>query len=324
MVDFFNKCVETGKCIREFIITDFYININTINDYERLIKHLDENAKKYYFDEYYELYLLHRSDIKIVPFYQGKFAEVYEAMCNINGDNVTSEQDDTVFFEENDIYKRYLAECRGNSVLELACGSGRISARLACERIYVTGVDNSQMMLEILNYKMHTKHKKFCKYLNVINDDITTFTRVNDEFDIVILPATTIRLLEVNLSRFLNHIYKYIKDGGFFIFDIIEPKTEPDEDQVNNKYSMTYDIDYVKNIMFFEERHDFNIGKTQVNFYLNSFEDEIKHYLSYTYLNLIDRKRVINAVKETDFNDVIFEEYADDNDKKMFFCVLKK
>lgn len=326
LVDFFNWCLNQNIDIKGFVISDYYMNINTIKDLDMLIEHLDNCAKTYFFDEYYELYAMHRTDILVEQFYQGKFAEVYEAMCNIRSDSgdVVDEYDESIYFEEIDIYKRYLAECRGDRVLELACGSGRITARLACERIYITGVDNSQMMLEILNDKMHLEHKKYCKYLNIINDDITTLMKVSDKFDLVILPATTIRLIDMELSMFLKHIYRYIKPGGFFIFDIIEPKCKTNEIKTYNKYSLSYEIDSIKNIMFFEERHDFAKGKTRVNFYLNTFGKEIKHYLSYTYLNLIDRKRVIDAVKNTKFSDVIFEEYADDKYKKIFFCVLRK
>lgn len=326
MVDFLNECVKLKARIKEFDISDYYVNINRVYDLNLLIEHLDNNAKKYFFDDFYEIYSLHRDDIMIEQFYQGKFAEVYEAMCNIQGDSdeIINEYDESIYFQETDIYKRYLAECRGNSVLELACGSGRITIRLACDRINITGVDNSQMMLDILINKMHTEHKKFSKYINIINDDITTLKKVDQMYDIVIFPATTIRLIDMNLTEFLNHIYNFVKSGGFFIFDIVEPKGKIEESKICNKYSLTYESNSIKNIMFFEERHDFNVGKTQVNFYVNEFNKEIKHFLSYTYLNLIDRNRVINAVKDTKFSDVVFEEYSDDKNKKQFFCVLKK
>lgn len=326
MVDFLNMCVETKVSIKQFDITDFYVNINTITDLNLLTQHLDENAKKYFFDDYYELYTLHRDDILIEQYYQGKFAEVYEAMCNIqsDGEKVVSGYGDSIYFEEMDIYKRYLAECRGSNILELACGSGRVTIRLACDRINITGVDNSQMMLDILTNKMNLEHKKFRKYIKIINDDITKLKKVNQRFDIVIFPATTIRLVDVDLTKFLNHIYQFVKPGGFFIFDIVEPKGKMNDSKIWTKYSMMYDINSVKNIMFFEERHDFNAGKTQVNFYVNEFGEDIKHYLSYTYLNLIDRARVEAVVKNTEFKEVVFEKYVDDKSKTIFFCVLKK
>lgn len=326
MVDFLNDCVVSGKRIKPFQNVGYYVNINTIDDYNNLIKYLDDVAKKYFFDEYYDLYTMHRKDINIEKFYQGKFAEVYEAMCGVqnNAEDIVNEYDDSIYFEETDIYKRYLAECRGNTMLELACGSGRITTRLACERINILGVDNSQMMIDILERKMCSEYKKYRKYLKIINDDITTLTKVKNTFDVVILPATTIRLIEMELSDFLNHVYKFVNDNGFFIFDIIEPKGKIEENKISNKFSLTYSKNSVDNIMFFEERHDFNLGKTQVNFYLNSFGEKIEHYLSYTYLNIVDRKRVIDAVKKTNFKNVVFEEYVDDKNKKMIFCVLRK
>ena len=128
----------------------------------------------------------------------------------------------------------------------------------------------------------------------------------------------------MKLADFLNHIYNFVKPGGFFIFDIVEPKGKKEDSKIWTKYSITYDANNVKNLMFFEERHDFIAGKTQVNFYVNEFNKEIKHYLSYTYLNLIDRDRVKAAVKNTKFKDVVFEAYSDGKSKKMFFCILKK
>ena len=57
------------------------------------------------------------------------------------------------FSEDLDMYRNF-AELSGGKILELACGSGRVLLPLVEEGYELTGVDNSEKMLEIAQQRL--------------------------------------------------------------------------------------------------------------------------------------------------------------------------
>ncbi len=326
LVDLFSEIVKNKGKIESCIVTDFYENINEIENYRHLIDYLDEQADKHFFGVFNDIYKTHHREVKVVSFYHSKFSEVYESMSTLikEEEKVTNSRYDNDFFWEVEFYRSYLALSGSNKVLELACGSGRITVAFAAHKVSITGIDTSKDMLDILLEKVEKENRKYRKYITIIQDDITTLEKVRGKFNLVIFPATTIRLLDMDLVIFIDNIYDYVEENGYFIFDIVEPKRGEYQMVVDNMYNLSYRKNDVENIMFFQEEHDFVKRKTRVNFYLTTLEKEIKHYLSYTYLNIIDRKIIEKAVSKTRFKSVSFEKYNEDEKNMMFFCVLGK
>lgn len=330
LVDLFNELTKIGADIDIFNAARFYVNLNEINDYNKVLKHREnKDLSKYFFGSLKEIYEMHRKDVEVVEFYNSKFAEVYDKLCftgcTCEENSVLDELDeDERYKDEIEFYRSYLALSGGNKVLELACGSGRVTIPFAKMKVHITGVDLSQDMLSILKKNIEEKNRKCKKYITLVQDDITKLEKVEEKFNLIIFAATTIRLLDVDLGKFIDSIYDFLEDGGYFIFDFIENKKSKESTIVENSYNASYVNEGVKTVVFLQEEHDFIKQKSRINFYVNSFGKEIEHYLSYTYLNIVDRDILTEDIHNTRFTECSFQTYMETADSTFIFCVLKK
>lgn len=265
-----------------------------------------------FFGVFKEIYDSGKGNIHLIDSYASKFAESYD---------VVSISDD----DEIELYIKYLSLCHGRTVLELACGSGRITIPLARKGYKVTGVDISDDMLELLKSKAG---KAVRQRIQLFNDDITVLNRIQEKFNLVILPATSIRLLDVDLKTFINHIYNYVEDGGYFIFDFRD-LFETDEKIVEGKMvSQTYEKNGEFNVVFIQEQYDSIKMKSKTNFYINSMGETNEVYLGYSDLNLFKYSEVKAILKDTKFSFYEIQksgEYTGNIcDGNIYTCILKK
>lgn len=117
---------------------------------------------------------------------------------------------DLIYNDQLDLnfYMREAKNARG-SVLEVACGTGRIMLKLLTEKIDVTGIDISQSMLDVL----HEKAKKLGLVPKVIKADMLDFT-LGKKFKLIIVPYRSFLHLKSTderkkaLINFKNHLDK--------------------------------------------------------------------------------------------------------------------
>lgn len=105
----------------------------------------------------------------------------------------------------------------GKEVLDLACGTGELSNRLAKKGYKVLGVDLSQEMLEIAQEKAYNNNLKV-KY---INQDMTEL-ELHNTYDSVISFCDGFNYIidENDLKKIFSKVNKYLNKNGLFIFDI--------------------------------------------------------------------------------------------------------
>ena len=86
---------------------------------------------------------------------------------------------------EIDFYQRYAAHAhaRDEAVLEIACGTGRITLPLAQQGIRITGLDRSPEMLQIARQK-----SKGLPHVRWVEGDMRTFD-LGEQFGLVIFPG---------------------------------------------------------------------------------------------------------------------------------------
>ena len=130
------------------------------------------------------------------------------------------------------------AKCYGNPVLEIACGTGRITIPLAEEGIDITGLDISEGMLDEARKKAKEKNlpvsffKADCRYFNM-----------KRKFNLIFIPFNSfahIHDLE-SIENCFKHIREHLAEDGRFILDIFNPKLEyltrcPDEKKMAFEY----------------------------------------------------------------------------------------
>lgn len=102
-------------------------------------------------------------------------------------------------------------------VLDLGCGTGEISYRLAEKNYEVTGIDYSEEMLSIAEQKLYEKNIKIPLYCG----DMRTF-ETNEKYDAVISMFDTVNhLLSISdFEKALIQVGKHLESGGMFIFDL--------------------------------------------------------------------------------------------------------
>ncbi len=114
--------------------------------------------------------------------------------------------------------KRY-----GGPVLEVACGTGRITMPLAKEGYEVTGIDLAESMLE------QAEHNSQEQGLDIewVKADMRDF-RLGKHFPLIICPGQSIsRLLTIeDIERCLAAVREHLAPGGRFIMELYNPSLE--------------------------------------------------------------------------------------------------
>ena len=116
-----------------------------------------------------------------------------------------------------------LAVQTGGTILELACGTGRLTVPLAQAGFQVAGIDTADSMLDEAREKATAEGLD----LQLANDDIRSF-RLEDRFGLVFLPSNAICHLmtrsdfEATISCVKNHL----QPDGRFVIDVFVPAAE--------------------------------------------------------------------------------------------------
>ncbi|MBX7256103.1 MAG: class I SAM-dependent methyltransferase [Candidatus Hydrogenedentes bacterium] len=107
----------------------------------------------------------------------------------------------------------------GGQTLELGCGTGRITIPLAAAGVDVTGLDNSEAMLDICRAKKRAFGKTSGR-TRLVKGDIANF-RLPRTFEFVAMPYRAFMhlLTQEEQRSCLACVYRHLKPGGLFIFD---------------------------------------------------------------------------------------------------------
>ncbi len=176
----------------------------------------------------------------------------------------------------------YLDQARkyGDPILELACGTGRITIPIANEGFNITGLDISEGMLE--KAKENARKKKLS--IKWIRDDVRTFN-LKRKFSLIIFPFNSIAHLHdlESIDSCFTRVRKHLKNNGRFIIDMFNPDLirlirnpkkrfpvvkYPDPDSKatvviteNNSYDAAKQINYIT--------WHYKIGKKEYSYALN-------------------------------------------------------
>jgi SAM-dependent methyltransferase len=116
----------------------------------------------------------------------------------------------------------FLKEAReaNGKVLELACGTGRLSIRLLQAGIDLTCVDYSEEMLEVFRKKLE-KNRLSCR---ISNQDMADLS-LPDRFDLIFIPFHSFSeiLDELKHARALTRIREHLTDTGRFVCTLHNP-----------------------------------------------------------------------------------------------------
>jgi ubiquinone/menaquinone biosynthesis C-methylase UbiE len=116
---------------------------------------------------------------------------------------------------EIDFYRQLAAEAKAKhqAVLELACGTGRVSIRLALDGLQVVGLDSSPAMLAVARKKSASLNN-----MRWVQSDMRFFN-LNESFGLIIIPAHSYQnLLSVqDQISCLERIHQHLSPEGVLV-----------------------------------------------------------------------------------------------------------
>ncbi len=140
------------------------------------------------------------------------------------------------FYDESPIVRTRLSDVAfyrnaarefGNPVLELGCGTGRITMALAEAGHRITGLDLSQRMLERAEHRRTALAPEIRGRVKLVHADMCRFD-LREKFPLVIVPFRPFQhLLEVEQQLdCLESVKKHLAPGGRLILDVFQ--TDPE------------------------------------------------------------------------------------------------
>ncbi len=148
-------------------------------------------------------------EVKVRPLYEG-FAEGYDKVGETNPSIVM----------EKGIIIPLLNPKKRDRVLEVGCGTGRLTIPVAKRCKEVIAIDFSGRMIDVAKRKSSELNNILFKRVDVRNG----LPFEDEQFDKV-LAALVVNHID-NLERFFEEVHRVLKKGGIFVFDDINPDSE--------------------------------------------------------------------------------------------------
>jgi SAM-dependent methyltransferase len=132
----------------------------------------------------------------------------------------------------------------GDPVLELGCGTGRITVAIAEAGYRIVGLDISQKMLERAAEKRGRLQREARERLHLVQGDMTRF-ELGEQFLTVAIPFRPFQhLLETEQQMgCLNSVRKHLAPGGHLILDFFQTDPERMHDPMFEKEALLTEYD---------------------------------------------------------------------------------
>ncbi len=134
------------------------------------------------------------------------------------------------------------AERTGGPILELACGTGRVTLPLVRVGHEVWGLDLSNEMLAELEKKRRLLHPNIASRLHVIHGDMCRFD-LDRRFRLILIPFRAFQALTTPKQQAdcLASVRRHLAPDGFFIVDVFRPYTHLDQSWVQPE-TLVHDV----------------------------------------------------------------------------------
>lgn len=132
------------------------------------------------------------------------------------------------FLNDTPFYQK-LMPSPNSSVLELGCGTGRVTLALVAYCQYIQGIDISPAMISICREKLLKANIPQTK-VQVFEGDISDFD-LNKTFDLIIAPFRVLQNLETDqeVDGLFRSIRKHLASNGTCILNVFRPFREVEE-----------------------------------------------------------------------------------------------
>jgi SAM-dependent methyltransferase len=220
-------------------------------------------------------------------------------------------------------YKRWLPKHKDTTILELCCGTGRLTLPIAEDGYTITGVDITASMLDQAKIKASKKGLEVA----FMEADIRTLN-LPEKFDLIFIPFNSIHHLYKNedLFKAFKVVKNHLKEGGLFLLDCFNPNIQfivegEKKLKVIAEYTTNDGRDVlIKQIMRYETKTQIN--RIEWHYFINGrfdsiqnmdmrlfFPQELDAYLEWNGFKIIHK---FGSFEEEAFND--------HSEKQIFVC----
>lgn len=218
------------------------------------------------------------------------------------------------FLSDLQFYKKWLPRNKEAKILELCCGTGRLTIPLAKDGYNICGVDYTSSMLE----RAKVKASEAGLEINFIEADIRTLN-LQDKFDVIFIPFNSIHHLYRNedLFKTLKGIKNHLKEGGLFLLDCFNPNIQYIvENEEEHKVIAEYTTSDGREVLIKQTMHYENatqINRIEWHYYINGefhsiqnldmrlfFPQELDSYLERAGFNILHK---FGGFEEEEFKD---------------------
>lgn len=209
-----------------------------------------------------------------------------------------------------------------NCILDLGCGSGNITIKLAQQGYDVIGVDISEDMLSIAQNKAYESELDIL----LLNQDMRELD-YPQKTDVIISTLDCLNYLTEydDVVSTFNAVNKALDDDGIFIFDV---NSEYKLSSILGNNVFTYEEDEAYCVWDCGYYPEDKICSFELNFFVKDSDEKYKRYFEYQEEKVYTIEEISNAAKETGFDieliagDLNFE--SPNNETERIFFVLKK
>ncbi|MBL4716558.1 MAG: class I SAM-dependent methyltransferase [Bacteroidia bacterium] len=184
-----------------------------------------------------------------------------------------------VFDTDVPFYSKLIAKY-GQPILELACGTGRITVPIAKKGFEIVGIDISEAMIN----EAKEKAAEAKQDIEFIEADIRDF-ELNQKFSVIFLPFNSICHLHdfESIASCFSCVKKHLKPDGRFVIDVFKPDFKILLRDKNKRYECAdYKNPYADNHVKLTETNWYNEADqiNQVKWYFEIGEKEIEQDLN--------------------------------------------
>jgi len=222
-----------------------------------------------------------------------------------------------------EFYKKWSPKNKDARILELCCGTGRLTLPIAMNGYDISGVDNSYTMLE----KAKLKASKANLNIEFIEADIRTLN-LTEKYDLIFIPFNSIHHLYKNedLFKVFSVVKKHLKEQGLFLLDCFNPNIQfIVENEKEQKEIAEYSTNdgreiLIKQTMRFENKTQIN--RIEWHYYINGKFDSIQNLdMRLFFPQELDTYLTWNGFKiRHKFGDFEEEAFNDNSEKQIFVC----
>lgn len=149
--------------------------------------------------------------------------------------------------DDINFYFEYAKKTNGD-ILELGCGTGRVTIPFAKENFNIWGLDLSEPMLEVIKSKIENLPDKFKNNIHITHQNMASF-KLDNKFGMIFIPFRTFQSLTSSEEQksCLKAVYEHLNDDGIFIVNVFKPYDKIDRSWINKDEVKNWETVDMKN-----------------------------------------------------------------------------